>query len=808
MKTHFTMIDELLGEISFEPLNLENHIQQVHTWTTAKHASFWGMQGYNQQQVFEFYKDLEQGKHTNTFIGSVADKPCFLVELYDPRLDQVGKHYDVQIGDKGMHILIAATEKPQSGFTYAVFKSVLHFMFQDSSVSRVIVEPDHSNHKIHRLNKRAGFQHIKRIQMGNKLANLAFCTKQQFYTTLSLQNEAQNMDIQQQPELATASINTSTWDKVNRLHIRKCLAELSHERILHPEQISQSGDWSGYTLSPEDGSIEYSFKAKRLALEHWLIDSNSIKKQIDSIEAKLDSVSFIIEFSSILQIPQKLLPTYLEEITSTLYSAAFKENKQWLSSEELLNADFQQVESAMSEGHPAFIANNGRIGFDAHDFVHYAPEAGKPISLIWLAGHKSRTEFSHSPEISYDSLLEQELDITTQEAFAAKISAKGQNPEEYTLIPVHPWQWFNKLANIYGPDIASNNLICLGYGDDSYQAQQSIRTFFNRSNPNKYYVKTALSVLNMGFMRGLSANYMRTTPAINDWVYSLIKEDGYLKNKEFHILREIAATGYRNPYYEHKTLKDNPYKKMLAALWRESPVKLLEADQRLMTMASLLHVDPSNTALLPTLINASGLSTKTWLERYLDAYLSPLLHCYYQHSLVFMPHGENLILIFENHVPVKAIMKDIGEEIYLLNSDTELPENVQRISIRVPAEEETLSFHTDVFDCFFRYMSAILVEHGDFPENKFWQLVANCIHQYQASNPHLQDRFVKHDLFSADFAHSCLNRLQLANNQQMVDLTDPAGSLKFAGKLKNPIAQFAQRAPNTNSVTSKQSAEV
>lgn len=110
MKIPFTMIDELLGEISFEPLNLENHIQQVHTWTTAKHASFWGMQGYNQQQVFEFYKDLEQGKYTDTFIGSVAGEPCFLVELYDPRLDQVGKHYDVQIGDKGMHILIAATE--------------------------------------------------------------------------------------------------------------------------------------------------------------------------------------------------------------------------------------------------------------------------------------------------------------------------------------------------------------------------------------------------------------------------------------------------------------------------------------------------------------------------------------------------------------------------------------------------------------------------------------------------------------------------------------------------------------------------
>ena len=807
MKTPFTLHDKLCGDINFVPLNLTTHIELVHSWTTAEHSAFWGMQGYNQQQVFDFYNDLEQGEHTDTFIGSVAGKPCFLVEVYDPKLDQVSKHYQVTPGDKGMHILIAPTDSPISGFTYSVFKSVLHFMFQDADISRVVVEPDHRNHKIHRLNKRAGFQHIKRIQMGEKLANLAFCTKQQFYTALSLENEKQEMDIHQHPELAASSINSDTWAKVNRLHMRKCLAELSHERILQPQKVSHESDWGVYVVSPAHGNIEYSFKAKLLELEHWLIDGTSIQKQINGTEAKLDSVRFIIEFSTILQIPQKLLPTYLEEITSTLYSAVFKENKQWLSSEELLEADFQQVESAMSEGHPAFIANNGRIGFDAQDFLNYAPEAGTAISLIWLAGHKSRAEFSHSPEISYESLLEQELDLTTQEAFAAKISAKGGNPEEYTLIPVHPWQWFNKLANVYAPDIASNHLICLGYSDDKYQAQQSIRTFFNRSNPNKYYVKTALSVLNMGFMRGLSAYYMRTTPAINDWVYSLIQSDDYLQNKGFHILREIAATGYRNPYYEDEALKDNPYKKMLAALWRESPVNLLQSNQRLMTMASLLHVDPSNTALLPTLIKASGLSTKAWLERYLDAYLSPLLHCYYQHSLVFMPHGENLILIFENHVPVKAIMKDIGEEIYLLNAETKLPEDVQRIAIQVPEEEETLSFHTDVFDCFFRYMSAILVEHLDFPESEFWQSVANCIQQYQASHPQLQDKFAKHDLFSKEFAHSCLNRLQLANNQQMVDLTDPASSLQFAGCLKNPIAHYAHQSESAHASTDLQKDE-
>jgi len=51
----------------------------------------------------------------------------------------------------------------------------------------------------------------------------------------------------------------------------------------------------------------------------------------------------------------------------------------------------------------------------------------------------------------------------------------------------------------------------------------------------------------------------------------------------------------------------------------------------------------------------------------------------------------------------------------------------------------------------------------------------------------------KHDVFAAEFAHSCLNRLQLGNNQQMVDLSDPGSSLKFAGTLTNPIAEFAEQ---------------
>jgi siderophore synthetase component len=229
---------------------------------------------------------------------------------------------------------------------------------------------------------------------------------------------------------------------------------------------------------------------------------------------------------------------------------------------------------------------------------------------------------------------------------------------------------------------------------------------------------------------------------------------------------------------------------MLAALWRESPIPQLKPGQRVLTMAALLHIDAHGAALLPALINASGLSTANWLRHYLDCYLSPLLHCFYTYDLVFMPHGENLMLVLENSVPVRAIMKDIAEEVAIMNKDIILSEKVQRLSVFVPEELKTLSILTDVFDLIFRYISAILLEYQDYSESEFWQLVADCVLEYQRNHPHLADKFKKYDLFAPEFIRSCLNRLQLGNNQQMIDLADPAKNLKFVGTLKNPIAIF------------------
>ncbi|MGQ4383185.1 IucA/IucC family protein [Streptomyces sp. SAS_270] len=583
---------------------------------------------------------------------------------------------------------------------------------------------------------------------------------------------------------AVAHLSPERWERANRLLVRKALAEFAHERLITPEA---TGD-DQYVVRSDDGLTRYRFTATVRSLDHWQVDAESITRHRDGAELPLAALDFLIELKKSLGLSDEVLPVYLEEISSTLSGTCFKLTKPQIPVGELVRSDFQAIETGMTEGHPCFVANNGRLGFGVHEYLSYAPETASPLRLVWLAAHRSRAAFTAGVGIEYESFLREELGEATLNRFAGTLRDQGLDPDDYLLIPVHPWQWWNKLSVTFAAEVAQRHLVCLGEGDDEYLAQQSIRTFFNKSAPEKHYVKTALSVLNMGFMRGLSAAYMEATPAINDWLAQLVENDPVLKSTGLSIIRERAAVGYRHLEYEAATDRYSPYRKMLAALWRESPVPSLQEGESLATMASLVHVDHEGASFAGALIERSGLTPVQWLRRYLRAYLTPLLHSFYAYDLVYMPHGENVILVLKDGAVQRAIYKDIAEEIAVMDVDAVLPPAVERIRVEVPEDKKLLSLFTDVFDCFFRFLAANLATEGILGEDDFWRTVAECVHAYQESTPELADKFRQYDMFAPEFALSCLNRLQLRNNRQMVDLADPSGALQLVGSLKNPIA--------------------
>lgn len=597
------------------------------------------------------------------------------------------------------------------------------------------------------------------------------------------------------PGEAVAHLQPAIWAEVNIHLIAKAIAELAHELVIEPVRTGAAGDWTTYAIGVPDGDIEYRFRAQVLALDHWWIDARSLEKRRGGALAPLDATAFVVEMRERLKIPAAMLPAYLQEITTTLYGAAYKRARGGPTAEELTRASFQEVEAAMTEGHPIFIANNGRIGFNAIDYRAFAPEVAAPVALVWLAAHRERTSFACTADWSYDALIDAELGTATREAFETRLRERGLAPESYLMLPVHPWQWQNRIIQLFAADLATGGLVYLGTSDDQYQAQQSIRTFFNLSAPQKRYVKTALSILNMGFTRGISPAIANRAAAVNDWVASLVEGDPFLRERGFDLLREVAFIGYRHRHYEKASAKrSDAYKELCAAQWRESPIARVAPNQQLMTMATLMHRDRDGASVLVALIRASGLGVGDWLRCYMRCYLQPLLHCFYAHQLVFSPHCENVILVLEGHAPVGAIIKDIAEDIGVLAPASEpvpeLPAPVRHLALRVPDDVMTLSIFTDVFDCVFRFLAQLLYEQADYPVARFWHVVAEAVRDYERAHPELATKVVRYDLFAPTFIRNCLNRLQLTNHEEMVDLnaTEPVDSLQFVGTLVNPIA--------------------
>lgn len=309
----------------------------------------------------------------------------------------------------------------------------------------------------------------------------------------------------------TDHLTPELMERAQRRLVAKALAEASHERMIAPEEVSPGR----YRVATEASA--WTFAARVLELEHWLVDAASIERTRDGVPAPVDAQALVAELAGPLGIPDDLLPVYLEELASTLASSAWKLRHSTLTAEDLLEADFQQVEAAMTEGHPGFIANNGRIGFGVGDHAAYSPEAGQPVRLLWLGVRRSLAHLSLGAGLTEADHYRAELGETWLAGAKRRLADLGLEPSDYLLMPVHPWQWDRKLAVTFAPDVARRDLVVLGPGPDLMQAQQSIRTFFNATAPERSYVKVALSIQNMGFLRGLSPAYMRATPAINDW---------------------------------------------------------------------------------------------------------------------------------------------------------------------------------------------------------------------------------------------------------------------------------------------------
>ncbi|MGN9795426.1 IucA/IucC family protein [Streptomyces sp. OZ13] len=579
-------------------------------------------------------------------------------------------------------------------------------------------------------------------------------------------------------------LTRQNWDRAAARLLAKMIGEFAYEEIIEPVPVphaapapdaapapgpdpssgtsGSTGEARRYTL-PIDATGVLTFRARRGAYGSWRVDPGSV--ECDG-RPFTDPLAFLARARNLLGLDGATLGHLLREMSVTLSSDTRLDGTA-LTAAELADLGYAELEGHQT-GHPWLVLNKGRIGFSAGDAARWAPEARRPARLPWIAVRTGLAAYRGVAGLDRaEDLYRRELDRTTRDSFADALLAKGLDPAAYLLLPVHPWQWDEVILPLYAPAVADGDIVPLPSDGDLRLPQQSIRTFVNVDRPDRHTVKLPLSILNTLVWRGLPTERTLAAPAVTAWVHGLRDADPFLRDEcRVVLLGEVASVTVEHPLYDRLAEVPYQYKELLGAIWREPLQPRLEAGERARTLASLLHTDPQGRAFTAELVARSGLAPTVWLRRLFAALLPPLLHFLYRYGTVFSPHGENAIVVYDDHdIPVRLAIKDFVDDVNVsarpVPEHASMPDDVRRILLTEEPGFLTQFIHSGLFVGVFRYLAPLCEEQLNVSEEEFFSLVRAEILRYQARFPEYKERYETFDLLTPRIERLCLNRNRL-----------------------------------------------
>lgn len=452
---------------------------------------------------------------------------------------------------------------------------------------------------------------------------------------------------------------------------------------------------------------------------------------------------------------------------------------------------YDSLEGQIKDGHPYHPCYKSRIGFTLEDNAQYGPEFQQALYPIWLAVSKEYSRVAFSTTVNdYNAFIQESLGQEQWEQFEQTLQQQQLNINDYDVIPVHPWQWKNKIVSAFYRELASQQIVPLGQGHDAYYAQQSIRTLGNQTRPEAPYLKMALSITNTSTARILAGHTVLNGSLITDWLTRLIQQNETAQQLGFVVLRERAGITFN--YEKLPEYRQAQTYGSLGTIWRESLHTYLKEGEDGVPFNGLCYVQSNGVPLIDLWIQQYGI--EQWTYAMLQATVTPIIHMLYAHGIGMESHGQNIILIHRQGLPVRIALKDFHDgvrfsmdhltEPELCPDLTPEPESHAKINrnsfIKTDRPEDVRDFSYDAF--FFiaaTEMCMFLEQHYQLPEESFWKMTADIIHDYQRNHPQHQTRFDCFDLFAETVLIEELTKRRLFGD----------GELRFKNGL-NPLYAY------------------
>ena len=542
----------------------------------------------------------------------------------------------------------------------------------------------------------------------------------------------------------TLPLRSDAFASARRRVLRSLLESMLYERIIsaepEPTLCEQLLRVSGQDES--GAAVQYVFRAlRRPSFDRVRITSN-VERVAGADRREATSIArFMLETRGLHRASPELLTQFIEELEQTVlkHAQSLADAEQALASSAPAPA-YDQLETQVGDGHPYHPSFKSRVGFSLADNRMYGPEFGPSLRPIWLGLSGEGAARAASRTLDLSKFLVAELGEQTLAQFTHEIVRAGQDPETCVLLPVHPWQWLNRIQPIFQEELQAGSIVYLGASADSYRPQQSIRTLVNLTTPGKAALKHALSIVNTSTTRILASHTVLNAPIISDWLTELAQEDEVLRELRTILLREVLGATYESPC--HALLRTRSYG-VLSCIWRESLHTRLESLEQAIPWTALTWLQPDGTPYIAPWWARDG---ERFLERVLDVSVLPLLHLLVHHGIALESHAQNMHLVHVDGVPKRVALKDFHDGVRFSPGRLARPELAPALRpmpahhVRVNrnsflTSERAEAVRDFLFDAFFFVnlgeLALFLADHFAFPEARFWSLVRARFDEYE-----------------------------------------------------------------------------
>ncbi|WP_144649682.1 IucA/IucC family siderophore biosynthesis protein [Bacillus cereus] len=564
------------------------------------------------------------------------------------------------------------------------------------------------------------------------------------------------------------ALESEDYILVRRRVLRQLVESLIYEGIITPVRIESKEQilFLIQGLNEDNKSVTYEcYGRDRMTFGRISIDSLIVRVQEEKQE--IQSVSqFLEEVFRVVNVEQTKLDSFIHELEQTICKDTIAQYERQ-NNVKYTQKSYDDFESHLVDGHPYHPSYKARIGFQYRDNFQYGYEFMQPIKLIWIAAHKKYATVGYDNEVIYDNILKGEVDEPTIEVYMERIYSAGCDPKQYVFIPVHPWQWENFIIPNYADHIQDKNIIYVGKSADDYCAQQSMRTLRNITNPKKPYVKLSLNILNTSTLRTLKPYSVASAPAISNWLSDIVSRDSYLRDESRVILlKEFSSVTY-------DANKKATYGS-LGCIWRESIHNYLDEQEDAIPFNGLYAKEKNGTPIIDTWLKKYGI--ESWLRLLIQKAIIPVIHLVVEHGIALESHGQNMILVHKEGLPIRIALKDFHEglEFYrpFLKEMNKCPDFTKMHKAYTNGKMNDF-FEMDrieclqemVLDALFLFnvgeLAFVLADEYGWKEESFWMVVFEEIENHFRKYPNLKDRFESIQLYTPTFYAEQLTKRRL-----------------------------------------------